>query len=114
MKKRYKSCLYTALVLFISLILIQTGCSNRKVDSSAVKEEIENREPKKVSESEIIAKSLELGAEIANRAQLKLSSSLSAALRDGDIDHAIDFCNLNAYPLLDSGKKRGWIHPIPA
>lgn len=90
-----------AVILLSSLVLI--GCSGKKkVDREQVKNEMELREPRKVTEAEIIEKSLALGAEIASKSQTKLSSSLKMALQEGGIDHAIEFCNLNAYPLIDS------------
>jgi hypothetical protein len=90
-----------AIILILGLIL--PVCSpKKKIDSEEVKNEIEARSPKKVSESDIIEKALVLGSEIASKSQAKLASSLKSALQSGGIEHAIKFCNLNAFTLIDS------------
>lgn len=45
---------------------------------------------------------MEMGDEISARGQQVLSSRLLAAIDSGGVGHALQFCNLHAYPILDS------------
>lgn len=70
--------------------------------SKALEEEIESREIKKVSDGEITAAAFQLGQELANKTQQVLGSNLKMALQDSGPQGAIEFCNIQAYPLVDS------------
>lgn len=87
------------------LMLLMQCTSDKKVDSGAVKEEIKNREIKKVTEAEIINKVYELGNTVALGSKQTLGKNLQAALQQGGVENAINFCNLNAMPLVDSLSK---------
>lgn len=103
MRKRFSISISKHFLLFASLFILISSCSTKKkVDTEQVRREIKEREPKKISESEIIDKALTLGAEIALKSQIALSSSLKKAMQEGGVQYAIEFCNLNAYPLIDS------------
>ena len=101
-RHRYDSLL---LILAAQLILMTACSSDRKVDSASVREEITSREPKKVTESEILAYAASVGGDIAAQARTVISGNLMAALIEGGIEYAIGFCNLKASPIVDSLQK---------
>jgi hypothetical protein len=86
--------------LFLLLIVLCT--SDKKVDTTAIKKEIESRKIKKVTEAEIVAEVMELGNLVASSTRKTLSSELKQALAVGGVENAISYCNLNAMPLVDS------------
>lgn len=91
------------LIGFAFILSLSLSCTNdKKVDSRAIKEEIENRKIKKVTEAEIVAKVHELGDEIALKTKKALGKKLKNAIQNGGVENAISFCNLNAMPLVDS------------
>lgn len=95
-----------SLIILVMISLMAWRCStDRKTDSQAVKEEIENREIKKITDAEIIAGVLEIGNTVAAGAKQTLGKNLQDALQGGGVENAISFCNLNAMPLVDSLKK---------
>lgn len=85
--------LFTVSILF--------GCQPGKpVDRSAIKEELESRELKHVTEGELMAKGEELGKAIVEKSQKVLQQSLKRALAEGGVSGAIQYCNLNAYSIV--------------
>lgn len=74
--------------------------------SQELQEEIENREIKKVSEGDISAAAEKLGAEIAMSTKKTLASNLKRAIQNEGVASAIEFCNIAAYPLVDSLQKK--------
>ncbi len=93
---------------FFLVIFISAGwscTSDKKIDGNVVQEEIKDREIKKISEAEIINKVNEIGNSIATAAKNTLGQNLQKAIQQGGLEHAIDFCNLNAMPLVDSLSK---------
>lgn len=93
-------------ILLISLIYVifsAWSCTNdKRVDKEAVKQELKNREIKKLTEAEIVAKVHEIGNTIALNTKKTLGQNLQKALQQGGIENAISFCNINALPLVDS------------
>ena len=87
---------------FFIAVLISCGGEQSQLDSESLKEEMSNREIKRISESDIMQRAYELGDEVATQAQIALGSKLKTAMQDGGPVSAIEFCNVNAYPLLDS------------
>ena len=75
------------------------------MDRSAYEDELRNREIKQVTEFEILEKAKEIGADIASKSQLELSANLKRVVQTEGISSAIEYCNINAYPLLDSLEK---------
>jgi len=89
-------------ILFISISLL-FGCDlKQQKQSEALKNEIDQREVKKVSEAELLEIGRELGDSIANAAQSALASNLVAAVKRGGLSEAVDFCHINASPIVDS------------
>lgn len=91
--------------VFLTLVLLWSCTSDKRVDSKAVQEEIENRKIKKVTEAEIMAKVLEFGDSVATEAKQTLGKNLQNAMMEGGVQHAISFCNVNAMPIVDSLSK---------
>lgn len=80
--------LRSACILFIVFL---TGCdTSQKVDRSAIKEEMANREIKKVTEAEIISETLKEGQEIIKNAENLLKEKSREKLADIRRTHSID------------------------
>ena len=91
------------LIGFALILNLSLSCTNdKKVNSEAVREEMKNREIKKLTEAEIVAKVHEIGNEITLKAKKTLGKKLKNAIQNGGVENAISFCNLNAMPLIDS------------
>ncbi len=91
---------FIGLVLFLSLFWSCT--TDKKVSSDDVREEIKSREIKKITEAELVSKVHEIGNTIALSTKKTLGKNLQNAMQNGGVENAIDFCNLNAMPLVDS------------
>ncbi len=76
--------------------------SDKKIDKEAVKKEIRSREIKRVTEAEIVSKVHEIGNMIALTSKMTLGKNLQHALQTGGVENAVEFCKLNAMPLVDS------------
>lgn len=81
----------TALFFLLAAITLSYGCKNT---SSKTAPEYTDQE----SKEEYIVK----GKEIASSAFMALSSELAKAVKDGGLENALSFCNINALPLTDS------------
>jgi hypothetical protein len=90
------------LLILTALFLLGACSADRRPDGSAVQDEMAAREPKKVTESEILELASRAGAEIAAQAKTTISGNLMAALIEGGLEYAIGFCNLKANPIVDS------------
>ena len=62
----------------------------------------QSQEVKKVKEADIISAGLERGKTIADITQKVLGSTLKSKIQNKGIEAALTFCNLNAYPIVDS------------
>jgi hypothetical protein len=105
-------------LLFLSLALLFVACDAGPRDGAASEQPAEETtnetttrpvdpeqkempsslEKTELSQDELIQK----GMTIANRAFAVLSTELSRAINAGGVPSALDYCKLNAYPLLDS------------
>ncbi len=92
------------LQIFILLSLILFSCYDKPANTSdkAFKEEMKEREIKKVSDGAIIEAAMRRGNIIADSAQKLLGSSLKNAIAEGGVQNAVKYCNLAAYPIMDS------------
>ncbi|MDZ7608801.1 MAG: DUF3365 domain-containing protein [Cyclobacteriaceae bacterium] len=93
------------IVFAVSIVAIYSCNTDKKVDSDAIKKEINNREIVHVTESEILQKAHEIGNTIATNSQQALGAKLKGALGAGGVENAISYCNLQAMPLIDSLSK---------
>lgn len=101
--KMNKGAYFMYFVVF--LVILWSCVSDKKVDSEAVREEIKNREIKKVTEADIVNKVHEIGNLITLSAKKTLGKNLQNALQNGGVENAIGFCSLKATPLVDSLSK---------
>ncbi|MDN3669307.1 DUF3365 domain-containing protein [Echinicola jeungdonensis] len=93
----------------ISLVFFLWACnSGKKVEKEVLEEVNQSMEIKKVSEAEILNESLKWGNEIAEEAQKELMSALQKAIADKGVSGAIEYCNAQAFPLVEKvGEKHG-------
>ncbi|MDN5202065.1 DUF3365 domain-containing protein [Fulvivirgaceae bacterium BMA10] len=94
--------MFRNLRLLIFVLFAACSMDSKKVDQKSVAEEMKNREIKKVSDSEILSSAHERGAEIAAMAQAALSKKLFEVVSNQGTGKAIEYCNIAAYPILDS------------
>ncbi len=91
------------LLVLLGLIALSFSCKmDKKVDRSAYEEELKDREIVRVSEAEIFEAAMKLGGQIADETQKTLGSQLQQAVKSDGVPGAIQYCNLQAYPLVDS------------
>ncbi len=89
---------------FAILTVLIISCNDKPANTSdeAFKDEMKDRQIKKVSDGAIIDAAMRRGELIADSAQKLLGSSLKKALEEGGVQGAIKYCNLSAYPIMDS------------
>jgi len=91
-----------ALILFLfSFCNQQLNEKERK----AINEEMKSRDIKQVKDADIIAAAFEQGRIIADTSQKLLFAQLLSAIQTEGVSHAIEFCKVSAYPLVDSLSK---------
>ena len=81
---------YTLGLLFLAFIF---GCqsSNSKQQAEEVK-----------TEEELASEYLTKGADVTSHVFKTMSGKLTGAIKNGGVQHAIEFCNLNVLDLVDS------------
>ena len=84
-----------------SLAACDSG-SQRSVNREALREEMRNREPKKLSEAQITAEAYRQGNLIAEAAQERLLEKLKEVIKAEGVPAAIEYCQLQALPITDS------------
>ena len=75
--------------LGVSLLVIFQGCKDKSV-------------PQKEEKNNVL---IEKGAEIASATFLALSTKLKGAMKEGGVENALAYCNVNALPITDSLSK---------
>lgn len=96
-----RSIVFCILISFVIPFVISCD-ARRNVDTSAVKKELQQREVKKITDAEIMARAMEIGEKITDQAQKSLAVKLQASLKRGGTKEAISYCNLHAMPIVDS------------
>lgn len=87
---------------FIVPILLIYSCGPQERVSKEVFEAVnEKMEVKKLSDFEIVQEAMVWGDSIATEAQVQLISNLQKAIAEKGVDGAVEFCNVNATPLLN-------------
>jgi len=82
-------------------MLFMVSCGPQERVSKETFEEVNrNMEIKRVTEAEIIQEGMVWGDSITQEAQRQLISNLQKAISEQGIPAAIDFCNVNALPIL--------------
>ncbi len=88
-------------LIFIGLLAALVSCnSGKKVDREVFDEVNKSMEVKKVSEVDILEKSLEWGSEISQEAQQQLMKILQEKIAENGIPGAVEFCHVEALPIL--------------
>lgn len=100
---RHITHLLYALIIFLFI----QGCDNKPVDQRTIKEEMANRELRRIPETEILEKGKQLGDTIALRAQQVLQKNLIEAIQEGGVPRAIKFCNAYALDLVKDLESQG-------
>ncbi|MEQ8414576.1 MAG: DUF3365 domain-containing protein [Imperialibacter sp.] len=96
----------TPIILCLSVCLIAVGCGPMdKGNSEEVKKEMEDRKVKHVLPSQITDKAKERGLAITDAAQKVLLQTLIKKIESEGILGAVEYCNVNAFPLVDSLSK---------
>lgn len=88
------------IVVSSSLLMLAACQPNKPVDRSAIKEEMEARELRHVSDAELMARGEEIGKAITEAAQHALQEALKSALAEGGVPGAVQYCHLNALTLV--------------
>ncbi len=89
-------------IYFFILIFVLASCgTNERVSKEVFDEVNKSMEVKKVNEADVLKLALEWGEEISQDAQAQLISALQKAISDHGISGAIEFCNLEALPILN-------------
>ncbi len=94
------------IVLFAFTLMV--ACTNQNLDEKqreTVQQEMKNRELKKVSDVDILDRGKEIATMIADTAQKTLAGELMRTIQNDGVVAAIDYCNVVAYPLMDSLSK---------
>jgi len=88
-------------LLVILLLLISACASEKKQDINAQKE------TKQAPATAVLdtVKYLELGDDLVGETKRKISTTLVEAMEKGGVKYAAQFCNLAAYPIVDSISK---------
>lgn len=89
-------------IIYISIFLsVIFACnSNEKISKDVFEEVNKSMEVKKLSEVEILEEAMAWGEEISTEAQNQLISTLQKGIADKGVPEAIEFCNVEALPIL--------------
>lgn len=93
------------LILLFAISLYCLSCGNQNLDEKqreTVQNEMKNREVKKVSDVDILNKAKTFGAYLADTSQKTLSKTLISTIQKEGVEAALSYCNVVAYPLMDS------------
>ncbi|MCP4121553.1 MAG: hypothetical protein GY751_07345, partial [Bacteroidetes bacterium] len=93
-----KNSYYLLLAIAAVIILAQCKSGAEKEETSVDVEETETSE-------EMQARYIEMGNAIVDTTFKTLSGKLKGAVKEGGIEGAIEYCNLNAYPIIDELSK---------
>lgn len=98
--------MYKSICSLIAIGCLIIGCGNPESQQGLitkdVAKELDEREIRVISEAEIVERAFEYGRKVADSAQASLIQELMQAIEAGGITNAIDYCNVNALPLLQS------------
>ena len=91
-----------SLSLLVILLLLISACASEK------KQDINAQKDTKQAPATVVldtAKYLELGDDLVGETKRKISTTLVEAMEKGGVKYASQFCNLVAYPIVDSMSK---------
>nr|WP_041779564.1 DUF3365 domain-containing protein [Belliella baltica] len=89
-------------IIYISIILpfVFSCNSNEKISKDIFEEVNKSMEVKKLSEVEILDEAMAWGEEISSEAQNQLISALQKAIEEKGISEAVEYCNIEAIPMV--------------
>jgi outer membrane murein-binding lipoprotein Lpp len=87
--------------LLVAGLILLSACSSNKQESKEAKPSSQVQ-PLSAADS---AKYLELGDDLVSTTKQKISTTLVEAMEKGGVKYAAQFCNLVAYPIVDSLSK---------
>lgn len=85
----------TKSILIFAIVLIAGACKQGTREQT-------KEAASAITQEEMLELALERGNLIATETQKTLGSNLKEAVNEGGVQNALNFCNLNAYPLVDS------------
>ncbi|WP_143959359.1 Tll0287-like domain-containing protein [Litoribacter populi] len=89
--------------LLLFAFVVATACDdNRRIDRQEYESGRKDREVKKINEADVTRKAYEMGDEISTAAQQELMATLTKAIEEKGVEGAVEFCNLEALPLLEN------------
>ena len=96
--------MFLTFCILLALIIFSNSCkeSMSDTDRQEAQKGFHSQEIKKVLEADIISAGLDRGNTIANKVQQILGMTLKTKIEDEGIEAALKYCNLNAYPIVDS------------
>lgn len=87
-------------IIILSLLIFSACGGNERVSREVFDEVNRSMEAKKLSEAQILQAAMEWGEEISTEAQQQLIGALQAAIGEKGFAGAVDFCHVNALPIL--------------
>lgn len=101
-----KYVFYIFLILYTPILL---SCNTEERVSREVFDNVKRESAvKRVSDVQIVEKALAMGNDISNEAQEQLMSTLRKAIDEKGVAGAVEFCNAQALPIVESvGKEYG-------
>jgi len=87
-------------ILFVACLFFT--CSSRRKQPVRENSVEEKELSANVTEADLLSTVLKRGNEVTGISQKALASKLKGAIEAGGVINAIEFCNLNAYPIIDS------------
>ena len=88
---------------FLLMITLLSSCgSNERVSKEVFEEVNKSMEVKKLNEADIIQAGMKWGDEISTEAQQQLINALQKAIEEKGVPGAIEFCKVQALPILQS------------
>lgn len=95
-------------ILFLFAVALITACDSKNLDAdqrAEVKKEMDNRELRKLADVDILNAGQQQAAMIADTAQKLLGQTLMKTIQEAGVPAAVSYCNVVAYPLVDSLSK---------
>ena len=90
------------LCFFLSLSLLVSCRQGERVSKDVFEEVNKNMEVKRLTEVEILEEAMIWGDSITQEAQKSLMQQLQTAIADKGVPGAIEFCKVNALPILEN------------
>lgn len=100
---------YKILCLLFLFAVVSCDMKGRRMDQESIREEKKNREIKRVREVDVLNAALEEGRSVVEIAQEELLNRLQQAIDQHGVAGAVEYCNVQALPLMDSLSQAGKI-----